>query len=423
LRTRAFVLLCLSLPLSLTACGPNQGPSKEAVVQRPLPIPLGDAGSHAMSFQKVVFRISSGTLLGEARTRGKVFDEIRWSRSSGASTEFNVAVTDAFRTLGYDMRDSADALFEPGGTVKVRYELAAILHSTELDFEYKYDSRRYRIGEGIGRADVRVEVRLRDVIQDKTVFSRSFEGHGEDTGLEPNPIAKAVVDAITQSTSDSAFVELVAKRPGMGGPDDSEQTRVVVCVPKAEMLLPGGLSDVLKSVVEVQVGGTIGAGVLISPDGWILTAHHVVSGATEIWVRLNNGIQLPARLHQDHPFSDVSLIKLEGRNYPCAPPRRTDEELSPGSEVFAINIAVGDGTKPTVSRGVVAGYAEDEGQLFIQTDASINAGSSGGPLFSPSGRVAGVTVAKMVGFGVEGLGFAVPVDDAIRNLSIHLQSN
>ena len=103
--------------------------------------------------------------------------------------------------------------------------------------------------------------------------------------------------------------------------------------------------------------------------------------------------------------------------------RSATKNLELGREVFAINLAIGENRSPTISRGVVSGYPEQEGRRFIQTDASVNPGSSGGPLFASDGTVAGITVAKFVGIGIEGLGLAVPMHDVIEYLSIRLEDD
>lgn len=232
----------------------------------------------------------------------------------------------------------------------------------------------------------------------------------------------AVVDAILKTTSDAKFVRLVSKGASRDELNSASKGRadvdLMVCNEESDTSLPGHFSKVLESVVAIQVGGAIGTGALISPDGWILTADHLIEGAAEIWVRLRSGIQLPAVVHRTHVGSDVALIKVQGRDFPCVRPRREANDLDLGSEVFAINAALGEDRKPSISRGVVAGYPVEDGRRFLQTDASVNPGSSGGPLFSADGRVAGVTVGKVSGIGIEGIGFAVPVDDVLRNLEI-----
>lgn len=385
----------------------------------PKPIPLGEHGSHALFFKNVSYRIPTGTILGEVRVGRDVIDEMRWTVARSRALDFNVSVTDGLRDLGYEMRDSADALFDPTGEVKIRYVMAAVLHTVELDFEYE-KTRRRRNTTGVGTADVEVEVQLFDAVANRTVYRRTFYGHGEDAGMKPNPIINAVVEAILKSTTDPAFVKLVSKRPdpAEGSITSISKLDLAACQRDESTVLPLDLPTALESVVEIQVGRVLGTGVIISPDGWILTAAHVVNDAPEIWVRFRNGAQVLAALERSDARFDVALIRVQGRSYPCSPIRLATEDLAIGSDVFTINLALGDDSKPAVARGVVSGFPELEGKRFIQTDASVNAGSSGGPVFAPDSSIAGITVLKAYGIGVEGIGFAVPIDDVIRYLSV-----
>jgi S1-C subfamily serine protease len=385
-------------------------------------IPLGENGSEPLSFRKVVYRIQSGSVLGDIYVNRKREDEMRWTISRPHSIAFNVAVTDRLRALGYHVRDEADSLFDQREHIKVRYEMAAILHDAALNFYYKPNRKRDGHGAGIGTAEVEVEVRLHDSVEKRTVYSRVFKGRAIDEGMKPNPLVSAVVNAILKTTGDPKFVNLVAidRVSKTAGSDPHQTVEIAACERPEEHALPKGLPQMLKSVVEIQAGGVAGTGVIISPDGWILTAAHVVVDAPELWVRIDAGAQLPAVLHQVDEEADLALLRIPGKNHPCAPIRIADRKLALGSDVFAINVAIGDDRRPTITRGVVSGYPEKDGRRFIQTDASLNPGSSGGPLLAPDGRVAGITVLKVVGEGIEGLGLAVPAHEAVRQLDILL---
>lgn len=423
MRFRTHLPFCLLIGVLFLACL-HKTPSTFEAEPEPQPISLGNLGSHPLIFRNVSYRIPTGTILGEVRIGRRVIDEMRWSVAQSKAIDFNVSVTDGLRNLGYNMRDSADALFDPAGEVKIRYVMAAIVHTVALDFEYK-SSRRRRLTEGVGTADVEVEVQLHDAVANKTVYTRTFSGHGEDRGLKPNPIIEAVVMAILKTTTDPKFVELISKSPRQENSSQSpmDQVEVTTCPRDKSVSLPRDLPEMLEAVLEIQVGGIIGTGVIVSPDGWIVTAAHVVEDASEIWVRFENGAQVPATLQRSNTEFDVALLRVNGRDYPCSRMRNAAEDLELGSDVFAINIALGENRKPTVTRGVVSGYPEQNGKRFIQSDASVNPGSSGGPLFASDGTIAGITVAKVMGLGIEGLGFAVPIRDVVRHLSVRLRDD
>src|SRR3954468_6708828 len=163
---------------------------------------------------------------------------------------------------------------------------------------------------------------------------------------------------------------------------------------------------------EVEHG--IGSGVIVSPDGYIVTNNHVIDGATDIRVTMTDRRILPAKLIGADPLTDLAVIKVEGTNLPNAP-WGDSTELHPGQTVLAFGNPFG--FRFTVTRGIVSALnrpnpsAEDRRKPgeFIQTDAAINPGNSGGPLVNARGEVVGINTFLISGSGTfSGMGFAIP---------------
>jgi serine protease Do len=163
----------------------------------------------------------------------------------------------------------------------------------------------------------------------------------------------------------------------------------------------------------------LGSGFLISPDGYILTNDHVAGNAKEITVTLTSGAQVKADLVGTDRVSDISLLKIGGKNLPYLKLGNSDDVII-GEWVIALGnpfglFALND--KPTVTVGVVSATGmnlqEKEGRVYrgmIQTDAAINAGNSGGPLINALGEVIGVNAVIFTpNQGNIGLGFAIPI--------------
>ncbi len=158
----------------------------------------------------------------------------------------------------------------------------------------------------------------------------------------------------------------------------------------------------------------IGTGVIISPDGYIVTNNHVVQGATEIRVTLNDRRILPAKLIGTDPLTDLAVIKIEGSNFPSVP-WGDSTQLRPGQTVLAFGNPYG--FRFTVTRGIVSALnrpnpdtsnARKPGE-YIQTDAAINPGNSGGPLVNARGEVVGINTFLISPSGTfSGMGFAIP---------------
>jgi Do/DeqQ family serine protease len=165
---------------------------------------------------------------------------------------------------------------------------------------------------------------------------------------------------------------------------------------------------------------SLGSGVLVSQDGYILTDNHVVQGADSIIVATASGDQYKAQVVGTDPATDIAVLKIDAKNLPAAV-LADSSQLRVGDIVLAIGNPFGVGQ--TVTSGIVSatersnlGIAEYED--FIQTDAAINPGNSGGALVDAQGRVIGInTVILSSGGGFEGIGLAIPINLAREVMS------
>ncbi|HLS18492.1 MAG TPA: DegQ family serine endoprotease [Paracoccaceae bacterium] len=157
----------------------------------------------------------------------------------------------------------------------------------------------------------------------------------------------------------------------------------------------------------------LGSGFVFDADGYIITNHHVVEGADEVKVRFDDGDELDAEVVGTDPQTDIALIKVEAREDLPALKLGNSSDIRVGEDVIAVGNPFGLGG--TVTRGIVSAIGRDinAGPYvdFIQTDAAINRGNSGGPLFDLEGNVIGVNSAIYSPSGGNvGVGFAIPSD-------------
>jgi serine protease Do len=166
-------------------------------------------------------------------------------------------------------------------------------------------------------------------------------------------------------------------------------------------------------------GGTsFGSGFIISADGYVLTNHHVVDGASEVIVHLTDRRELKAKVIGSDPNSDIAVLKVAASNLPVL--RLSDSRnLKPGQWVLAIGSPFG--FDHSVTAGVVSGLGRpslDNTQRyvpFIQTDVAINRGNSGGPLLNTSGEVVGINSQIFSNSGgYMGVSFAIPIETAMN---------
>src|SRR5574344_122910 len=158
-----------------------------------------------------------------------------------------------------------------------------------------------------------------------------------------------------------------------------------------------------------------GSGVIISSDGYIVTNNHVVNGADELTVTLNDNREFSARIIGTDASTDLALIKVDGKNLPTLPIGNSDE-LKVGEWVLAVGNPYN--LSSTVTAGIVSakarslGGGNEEGpkiSSFIQTDAAINPGNSGGALVNTKGELVGINAMLYSQTGsYSGYGFAIP---------------
>lgn len=173
-------------------------------------------------------------------------------------------------------------------------------------------------------------------------------------------------------------------------------------------------NSAVRGQADAQEG--VGTGIIFNQDGYILTNYHVISGAQTIKVLLSDGKEVSAKVINYDAASDVAVIKLaDNTKVPGVAEFGDSDMLEVGESVVAIGNPLGKEFVGSVTTGVVSAKnrqvsIENKDLKFIQTDAAINPGNSGGPLVNTKGQVIGINTAKIGQNGVEGLGFAIPIN-------------
>jgi serine protease Do len=164
----------------------------------------------------------------------------------------------------------------------------------------------------------------------------------------------------------------------------------------------------------------LGSGVIVSPQGYILTNNHVVDGATDVTVTLHDKREFKARVVGTDPRTDIAVLKIDGSNFPVLT-LADSSKVEIGDIVLAIGNPFGVGQ--TVTAGIVSatsrgGLGIEQVEDFIQTDAPINPGNSGGALVDDEGHLIGINTAILAGNsgGNQGIGFAIPINMARHDM-------
>jgi len=241
-----------------------------------------------------------------------------------------------------------------------------------------------------------------------------------DRSLSDRDEVAAIVD---KNTADKKSVSQrrveVTEVPNFSDAAESAVQAVVYVkvTQKANYQQPGSLLDLLFGFAQTprdQVG--LGSGVIIRPDGYIVTNNHVIAGADVIEVTLENNKVYPAKLVGTDPATDIALIKIEGEDLPVVPIGNSDD-LRLGEWVLAIGSPYD--LRSTITAGIVSAKGRSmpnyDGQYrvesFIQTDAAVNPGNSGGALVNAAGELVGINTSIISRTGsYAGYAFAVPVN-------------
>lgn len=199
-----------------------------------------------------------------------------------------------------------------------------------------------------------------------------------------------------------------------------------------------GIADAVEKLYDATVvigaykEGTLassGTGFIYKTEGncaYIITNHHVVDSATSVKVKFTNDKIENVELVASDKYADIAVLKIDKDKIISVAEIGNSENSRLGDTVFTIGGPLSDEYSWTVTRGIVSGKdrlvevsvsntsSADWVMSVIQTDASINSGNSGGPLANANGEVIGVTNMKLVSSGVEGMGFAIPIEDAVN---------
>ena len=180
----------------------------------------------------------------------------------------------------------------------------------------------------------------------------------------------------------------------------------------------GKTGEIEKAAVTIRTAGGHGSGFLISAPGYVLTNQHVVGESREVIV-IQGGQERRAAVVRSHPGRDVALLKLKAHN--GARPLQIDaSQVSLGEEVYVVGTPLDESLDFSITRGIISARRTLDKRPYYQTDAAVNPGNSGGPVFNSSGHVIGITVAGL--FTRDGasknINYVIPIVDALEALKI-----
>jgi S1-C subfamily serine protease len=354
--------------------------------------PAPRAGLASLTFGNLVVRIEGRERIGFAEQDYRVFI-LEKLRASG----FNAL---GVESLVFDEDKSEEADFVLGGVMTEMHCLqrGELVHACRVGIEWQL-----------------LHARSEQVVY--RVLTRFGAGGLRD--LEGAVIGKRLVlGALARLTARPGFSAALRARPR--AEDRTYQAASFRACAAEPRVMPDAAESVLPAVVVVENGKGFGSGFFISADGLVLTAAHVL-GESPPTVKTRDGHVYETRVLRVSRKVDAALLELTSGSAPTLPSPCLALASGPaaaGSDVYAAGAPAARELAASLSRGIVSGAPTLEGSRFVQTDAAISPGHSGGPLLDAQGHALALASFKVLGGGVDGVAFGVPIDTALAALAL-----
>lgn len=293
--------------------------------------------------------------------------------------------------------------------LKNSYSNNLLINATIDDYE-SFNVGTY--STGVSRVELSIKWEVLDYYEKviytytkKDVKSGEFSFNSKDKYKEAN--LSAINDALEAGLIDLMAQDKVQELLTDHSEEAKEEAFDVIKLKDASKYV-SSINEAIKSSVTITNKDGHGSGFIISSDGYILTNYHVIAGAEDLKVVLNNEKEYDLEVIRISKIHDMALVKIDVNGMI---PFKLDyeSEISIGSDIYAVGTPKGQDLAQTVSKGIISGVRKsDNGSNLIQTDASINSGNSGGAIITKDGKVLGIVSSKYFGFGVEGVAFGIP---------------
>lgn len=398
------------------------GAAQTSVVLPPsVTVPTLPEGSEVrpFAFTHLVAKLTPGKEW--ASPHGGIFC-IPWAKVvwKGGQEEIKSAVyVDAFRaemkSAGFKVEGDNDNIFEKETTTG-DMQVGGIINDIDVDYCLQGAS----LTSAHGSADMTMQWQIYSSIQ-KTVLAKidtkgGFESKTNSASGREALMVGAFKENVRGLIASSAFREAFIGAPLQAGELAKPVKQEPIALNGAKTATQRPISDAVASVVLIFAGEAQGSAFLVSADGLLLTDRHVVGDAKFVKIRWPDGIEGLGEVIRGDKARDVALVKTDPRGR--KPLRLRRDPPQPGDPVFAIGAPLGEKFQSTVTRGIVSANRTFEGLNYIQSDVSVNPGSSGGPLLDDKGQVVAITEA---GYSIGGapldINLFTPIGDALDFLS------
>lgn len=404
-------ILSLLIIINLTGCGVGL----KTLVPPPqrTPIKVDKEGLPKISVNKILSDMLPGQIVGghfDGFAKMKQFDYYsQGTVEYWAEQKYIEIMYSELNDAGYNVSEYSK-VFGETEKYNVRYLLGGTI--TNLI--------QQSFGQNAGNfTEVFIEINweLFDRGLNKTIFKFKTHGYGRMNGVTTEATFIAFRNSFRNLLAEPSFVELIRKQELQKVEYDNYTTIEYYDTLTINDANPDSFAKLLDAVFAIKTETGHGSGFIINPNGFAITCYHVIENRNSVDAIFSDGKIIRVNVVSIYPEFDLALLKISGTNYPYLP-LSDKSEIQIGKEVFAIGNPISLNLASSISKGVISGIRDINKSKFIQTDAAVNPGNSGGPLTLRNGKVVGVLSYKYAGWGVEGLGFAISIEDVISIMKL-----
>lgn len=317
--------------------------------------------------------------------------------------------------LGYSLAQDNDSTLHTGKPIQTQTDF--IVGASLLN--YKLNSTIFD-GKMWGSVFIKLKWEVFSQRKQKLVYSRVIENSMEVPSSDPLApfefYSAAMRIAVTDILADAAYVNAIE---GAGADKESARHFDVIQVRGA----PASTNNAgknpqrpLAGTVTIESTQGSGSGFYIGEDGYILTNAHVVSNAKYVRIQLFDGRRVVGEVLRSDVVRDVALVKADASSAKVF--HIASSIPNAGQSVYALGSPFGEKFSGTITHGMLSATQAVEGKTFLQSDAAVNPGNSGGPLIDEQGNAIGITQSMV--FGAKGLGFFIPIEEALTALAVNI---
>lgn len=397
---RLLVTVCLALGLAGEAFA-QTGPSALPAGASPRPVAFTRAGATMRDDQRVGTRWFGVVCVEEA--------PIYWSDVAEALVGVKALFAEEVKAAGFRPEADPSNLFADEDSFGGDLQIGAMVKAADI-------SICNNMINTTGKARLDIEWQIYSTIRREvvaTISTNSSVAQKISSKTKRNIVQEAFAVNVRTLLADERFRALVLSTDPSTDPNKIAGAPIQLKAPAAKIRI----SDATGSVVAVFAGSGMGSGVLVSDDGYFVTAQHVVGDARTVKIRWSDGLESTAEVVRSDKRRDVALLRAEARGRTAL--RFDRARMDVGAPVYAIGTPLDQKLQNTVTRGVVSGQRIMNGFSFIQSDVAVTHGNSGGPLLNDKGAVVGLAELVLRPEGEnESLNFFVPAGDVLDFLQL-----